>query len=71
MLKGYLADPIWRNSLPAEVAADVRRTARSLTQDARGKPECRGAPLAREEARLPSRSAAVAGYSNFSKRRQR
>jgi len=71
MLIGYLANPIWRNSLPADVAADDRMTARSLTQDSRGKPERRGAPLVREEAKLPSRSAAVAGYSKLSQRRQR
>ena len=45
-----------------------RMVARSLTQDSRGKPMCRGAPLAREEAKLPSRSAAVAGYSKGRRR---
>jgi hypothetical protein len=54
--------PIQPVASPAEGPAS-----RSLTQDSRGKPGRRGAPLAREEANLPSRIAAVAGYSRGDK----
>jgi hypothetical protein len=53
------------SSRPTKRSDDATQIPRSLAQDSRGKPGCRGAPLARRG------NAAVAGYSKVSQRRQR